>query len=92
VLILRITTASVTTVGVLMGVLWKADGRPEIHIDLSGLRYCDLAGLRAILRLTPLSSRSRGARRAVRHAVPSQLAGILHILGWDSLPGIVLDD
>ena len=28
-----------------------AEGQPEVQVDLGGVSYCDLAGLRAIVRL-----------------------------------------
>jgi anti-anti-sigma regulatory factor len=62
----------------------------EIHIDLSGVTYCDLAGLRAIICLTEPSSRRRPARCVVLHAVPQRFREILQILGWDATPGIDL--
>jgi anti-anti-sigma regulatory factor len=40
-------------------------GTPAIHIDLSELRYSDLAGLQAILRLTPLIRQTAGHRARV---------------------------
>jgi anti-anti-sigma regulatory factor len=67
-----------------------AAGEGEIHIDLSGVTYCDLAGLRAIVRLAEPSSGSRLARHVVLHAVPPRFREILHILGWDEIPGIDL--
>ena len=67
-----------------------AAGDGEIHIDLSGVTYCDLAGLRAIVRLAEPGSGGRPARRVVLHAVPPRFREILHILGWDAVPGIDL--
>jgi anti-anti-sigma regulatory factor len=65
-------------------------GDREIHIDLGGVTYCDLAGLRAMIRLAEPGSGNRPARRVVLHAVPPQFREILHILGWDAIPGIDL--
>jgi ABC-type transporter Mla MlaB component len=63
-----------------------APGAPEIHFNLANVEYCDLAGLRAIIRLTGTGP----ARRVVLHDVPWRLQTVLHIVGWDSTPGLVI--
>ena len=73
-----------------------AHGPAEIHVSLGGVSYCDLAGLRAIVCVT---GADRGAgwkadgdtRRVVLHEVPPQLATVLRIVGWDSTPGLAVD-
>jgi ABC-type transporter Mla MlaB component len=66
-------------------------GQAEIHLNLAGVRYCDLAGLRAMVLLTGASPGGRG-RRVVLHQVPPDLQALLGIVGWDSTPGLVLAD
>jgi ABC-type transporter Mla MlaB component len=73
-------------VSVLDGI--TADQR-EVHIDLGGLVYCDLAGLRAIVRLT--APGGAGSVRLVHlHEVPPQLRAVLEIIGWDAIPGLAV--
>ena len=65
-----------------------------IHIDLAGVQYCDLAGLRLMVRLTGadgLDGAQRGARRVVLHGTAPPLRAVLGILGWDRTPGLALD-
>jgi anti-anti-sigma regulatory factor len=63
-----------------------ARGRREIHIDLSAVDYCDLAGLRAIIRL------ANARRTVVLHGLPAHLQTVLGILGWNSKPGLMIDN
>jgi ABC-type transporter Mla MlaB component len=73
------------------------DGPAEIHVSLAEVSYCDLAGLRAIVRITgaesngPGGSGNDGSRRVVLHGVPRALKTVLQIVGWDSIPGLALD-
>jgi anti-anti-sigma factor len=68
------------------------DGLHEIHINLAGVDYCDLAGLRAIILLAGGANPDRGGPRLVLHEVPGQLKTILQILGWDTTPGLVIEE
>ena len=74
----------------LVGELEELANTAEIHLHLAGVKYCDLAGLRAIVRLASTSGGSLG-RRLVLHDLPPQLRRILGIVGWDSTPGLVID-
>lgn len=71
----------------------SAKDRAEVHFGLGGVRYCDLAGLRAIIRTTGIgedNGNGRG-RRVVLHEVPAQLLKVLRIVGWDATPGLAVD-
>jgi len=72
-----------------------ASGAAEVHLSLAGVEYCDLAGLRAIVRLASVSTAGQGSqgsqrRRVVLHDVPRQLRTALRIVGWDATPGLVV--
>jgi ABC-type transporter Mla MlaB component len=73
-----------------------ADELSEIHFDLAGVQYCDLAGLRAIVQLagagTDGSPGGHGGRRVVLHAVPRRLKAVPGILGWDSTAGLAVEE
>jgi ABC-type transporter Mla MlaB component len=67
------------------------DHHGDIHIDLGGIEFCDLAGLRAIVCAgRPGEDTSRG-RPVCLHAVPPQLRKIMQILGWENRPGLAFD-
>jgi ABC-type transporter Mla MlaB component len=77
--------ALVTTLGEL------TRGQHEVHVHLGDVVYCDLAGLRAIVRLAGPAGQGDASRRVVLHQVPAQLRAVLEIIGWDSVPGLSLD-
>jgi len=69
-----------------------AAGAPRMHVDLAGVQYCDVAGLRAIISL---ANGQENGRAVVGEIVLTQLPGplrrVLRILGWDTAPGVILD-
>ncbi len=83
--------------GVLDQVTEITQGPAEVHFSLGQVSYCDLAGLRAIVCITGTADNrasgdaNRGCRRVVLHEVPPQLRAVLRILGWDSTPGLAVD-
>ncbi len=70
-------------------------GEPaDIHIDLAGVDFCDVACLRAFVLLSHASHRSpdQPGRRVILHQAPSELKTLLQILGWDATPGLMIDE
>jgi anti-anti-sigma regulatory factor len=69
-----------------------ADGDGDIHLDLAAVQYCDLAGLRALIRLSAGHDDwpDHEGRRVILHGLPAPLETVLQVLGWDSMPGLVL--
>lgn len=70
-----------------------AAGGSRLLVDVGGLDYCDLAGLRAIVSLPYWRPADGGPSQhlVLRHA-PAAMRDTLSILGWDELPGLVLED
>ncbi len=67
-----------------------AERHHELHLDLSGVSYCDLAGLRAIVRLAD-GGRGGLVRQVLLHNVPHHLQVALTVTGWDALPGLAVE-
>jgi ABC-type transporter Mla MlaB component len=59
----------------------------DVHLDLSGLLFCDLGGLQAIVRAS--QSLDTG-RRLVLHGIPHQLERALEIVDWAPLPSLAI--
>jgi anti-anti-sigma regulatory factor len=56
----------------------------RLHVDLSAVTYCDLAGLRAIIQLADVDV------PLILHGVSRTLRTVMEILGWDQEPGLVI--
>ena len=67
-----------------------ADEPREIHVNLAGVEFCDLAGLRAFVHLSQIRHDHHG-RCVILHHLPAHLKAVLDILGWDSSPGLEID-
>ena len=68
------------------------DGLHEIHISLADVAYCDVAGLRAIILLAGGRANQDGGTRLVLHEVPGLVKTVLRILGWDTTPGLAIEE
>ena len=84
-----------STFGILTRALTRArrTGEFQIFVDLAGVEFCDVAGLRAIISLA--DGRDPGCAAAgetILTHLPSCLATLLRILGWDATPGLTLAD
>lgn len=68
-----------------------AAGQHEIHVHLHEVVYCDLAGLRAIVRLAgPGTGAGVTGHHVVLHGLSAHLMAVLRILGWDVLAGLTI--
>lgn len=92
-------------------------GWPLIHVDLAGVEYCDVAGLRAIVSLGSRQENHRASGQANHGAsgqanhrasgqgnghvtveqivldhLPGPVRSVLQILGWDTAPGVILEE
>jgi ABC-type transporter Mla MlaB component len=69
----------------LIEALFKVTGNTAgVHIDLSAVNFCDLAGLHSIIRL------SDATLPVILHGVPAPLRTVMRVLGWDDTPGLVI--
>jgi ABC-type transporter Mla MlaB component len=70
------------------------DPEGDVHVNLAGLTYCDVAGLRAILQLAGTGRNGEGhsGRHLFLDDVPQNLTRLLQILGWDSAPGVIMNE
>jgi anti-anti-sigma factor len=72
-----------------------ADGSGVLHVDLADVYFCDLAALRTIISLgqhTEDQQPRRQARSVVLHNVPAHVEKVIRIVGWDTTPGLTIDN
>ena len=64
-------------------------GARDLDLDLSGVAFCDLGGLRAIVRAADSLEPSR---RLVLRGTPNHLRRVFEMVGWASLPNLVVGE
>jgi anti-anti-sigma factor len=68
-------------------------GDYAIRVDMAGVEFCDLAGLRMIVSAASPGGQTRaGVGQLVIADLSTPLSDLMHILGWDTAPGVVLLD
>jgi hypothetical protein len=60
-------------------------GPPEVHLELSGLKFCDAAALHAMI-----APAANGTRRVVLHRPSAGIRAMIRIAGWCELPGLAV--
>lgn len=73
------------TYDALVAALAKLGGGDDLYLDLSGLDFCDAAGLNAMVGLV---DRVGDDRRVVLDGVPGPLRKLLSVVGWEALPNL----
>jgi anti-anti-sigma factor len=59
-------------------------GDADIHLDLSGLSFCDISGIRSLVD----AAESRQTGRLMLHGLPALLQTVMHVTGWSDLPNL----
>ena len=60
----------------------------DLHLDLSGLQFCDVGGIRAIV--TTAQGMEPG-RRVVIHGLAPHLRQVMRVVGWDEVPNLLVE-
>jgi anti-anti-sigma factor len=61
-----------------------AMGDADIHLDLSGLSFCDISGIRSLVD----AAESRHTGRLMLHGLPVLLQTVMNVTGWSNLPNL----
>ncbi|MHB8587329.1 MAG: STAS domain-containing protein [Candidatus Dormibacteraceae bacterium] len=61
-------------------------GAEDIHLDVRGLIFCDISGIRAFVDAAEV----RGKERLLLHGLPELLQTVMRVTGWADLPNLVV--
>jgi hypothetical protein len=66
-----------------------SQGNGDLHLDLTGLQFADITGIRALVRVAKSAS---NGRRLVLHGLPPQIQKVMTVVGWADLPNLVIEE
>jgi anti-anti-sigma factor len=61
-------------------------GAEDIHLDMSGLSFCDVSGIRSLIE----AAESRKQGRLLLHGLPNLLQTVMVATGWANLRHLVV--
>ena len=59
----------------------------DIHIEVAGLLFCDISGIRAFVSAAEALPKGR---RLLLHGMPAQLETVIKVVGWNRMPSLVV--
>jgi anti-anti-sigma regulatory factor len=59
----------------------------DLHIEVAGLGFCDISGIRAFV--TAAEGLPEG-RRMLLHGMPAQLETVIKAVGWNQIPALIV--
>ncbi|MET7297772.1 STAS domain-containing protein [Embleya sp. NPDC005575] len=66
----------------------SAGGTGDLYVDVSSLRFIDIAGVRTLVEA---AIRIQPERRLVLHRASEELCVLVRLAEWDRVPGLVLE-
>ena len=64
----------------------------DLHLDVSGLIFCDISGIRAFVDAAEQAAGGGNRRRLLLHGLPEPLERVMRVTGWADLPSLALCD
>jgi anti-anti-sigma factor len=67
----------------------QAHEQADVHIDVRGLEFADVSGIRA---LVAAAERVNGSRRLILYGIPPLMTRVMDVVGWTDVPALTLSD
>jgi anti-anti-sigma factor len=64
-------------------------GEGDVNVDLSELEFCDVSGIRALVKAAECLD---NGRRLVLYGLPQQLRTVMTLVGWTDMPSLVIGE
>ncbi|HET7379077.1 MAG TPA: STAS domain-containing protein [Gaiellales bacterium] len=75
--------------GVLDGELGSDGHGRVLHVDLTGLEFSDVSGIRA---LVSTAERGNGRYRLVLYGLPPLMGRVMDVVGWSEMPSLEISN
>jgi anti-anti-sigma factor len=80
-----VDTSNVEAVRRVLDTTLKQHPDMDVHIDVSGLEFADVSGIRA---LVSAAESAEDSRRFVLHGLPPLVTRVMDVVGWSELPAL----
>lgn len=82
-----VDASNVAAVASLLDSTLRADSAGDVHVDVTGLEFSDVSGIRA---LVASAERADGTRKLVLHGLPALMTRVMDVVGWTELPALTI--
>jgi anti-anti-sigma factor len=84
-----VDASNVAAVAGLLEKTLRTDSAGDVHVDVTGLEFSDVSGIRA---LVAAAERADGTRKLVLHGLPALMTRVMDVVGWTDLPALTISD
>ena len=85
----EVDASNVEAVSSVLNKTLQANEGGDVHIDLTGLEFSDVSGIRA---LVAAAEGVDGTRRLILYGLPPLMTKVMDVVGWTDLPALTISD
>src|SRR5205823_14801724 len=85
----EVDASNVEAVSSVLNTTLRAHEGADVHIDLTGLEFTDVTGIRA---LVAAAERVDGSRRLILYGLPPLMTKVMDVVGWTDLPALTISE
>ena len=85
----EVDASNVEAVSSVLNKTLQAHEGADVHIDLTGLEFSDVSGIRA---LVAAAEQVDGTRRLILYGLPPLMTKVMDVVGWTDLPALTISD
>ena len=84
-----VDAANVDAVASVLGSTLRANPGAEVHVDVAGLEFSDVSGIRA---LVAAAEGADGDHHLVLHGIAPLMGKVMDVVGWTDLPSLTISE
>jgi anti-anti-sigma factor len=85
----EVDASNVEAVSSVLNTTLRAHEGADVHVDLSGLEFSDVSGIRA---LVAAAEQVDGSRRLILYGLPPLMTKVMDVVGWTDLPALTISE
>ena len=85
----EVDASNVEAVSSVLNTTLRAHEGADVHVDLSGLEFSDVSGIRA---LVAAAEQVDGGRRLILYGLPPLMTKVMDVVGWTDLPALTISE